>query len=453
MTFQVSNEIERRAARRILRGRGLPTSEVHRMSYAALAAALAGTDETAWRAALEYAAQSVEAARVAKDAPPPVKGRNTVADGPTAPGPKGEGKADGEGQGEGEAGEGEGEGSEAEGQAEGEAQGEGKGKGNGQGGNPPDALEARVRQIIAEAAKSAKPAVDKDAVRQIAKAEAEAAVKAADKPMRLEVILPDETVREVEGTAHYMTPEVLQVLAAKEKAWLPGPAGSGKSTLARQCLMVLGYSDPETGEPAETPKRIHMTGAIETPFQLTGYRSPNNDPATLMTPFRKAWQFGGGFIFDDVDRSNPKALAAFNEALANGHCAFPDGVVKAHPDFRCIATANTFGLGGGTDYVGAARLDKATLDRFCYVEIPYDERQEKAIAAAMDADKGPAWCARVQAVRKACKGLGLKHLVTPRATYKGIRLLQAGMSQARVESATIFAGLDAETLNRVKGAA
>jgi MoxR-like ATPase len=257
---------------------------------------------------------------------------------------------------------------------------------------------------------------------------------------------------ETDDTAHYMMADVLKALAAKCHAWLPGPAGSGKSTLGRQCGTVLGYSDPEPNEPFETAMRIHMTGAIETPFQLTGYRSPNGDPATLMTPFRKAWQFGGLFIFDDVDRSNPKALAAFNEALANGHCAFPDGVVKAHETFLCIATANTFGLGGGTDYVGAARLDKATLDRFVYFEIPYDVRQEKAIARGLDSERGPEWCAFVQKVRAACKSLGLKHLVTPRSTYKGLRLLAAGLERDKVETATVYAGLDSETLARVKGA-
>jgi hypothetical protein len=340
--------------------------------------------------------------------------------------------------------------------------GESDGKGNGQSGSPDasprpadassrpaDALEARVRQIIAEAAAEAKPedekpAIDEDAVRKVA----EDVVRKSCLPSTVKVILPDATERTVEGTAHYRMPLILQALAAKCHLWLPGPAGSGKSTAGRQAFEALGYSEPVPGEDATTPKRIHMSGAIETPFQLTGYRSPSNDPATLMTPFRKAWQYGGAFIFDDVDRSNPKALAAFNEALANGHCAFPDGVIKAHEDFLCIATANTFGLGGGTDYVGAARLDKATLDRFVYIEIPYDENQERAIAGP----DGAEWCAFVQKVRKAVHGLGLKHLVTPRATYKGLRLLAAGMKRAAVETATVYAGLDAETLKRVKGA-
>jgi hypothetical protein len=422
MTFRpfVTNETERKAARKILRGRGLPTSEVHRLSYQALSDRLGDMEESAWRTAVEWAGQHFRPVPGPKDAPSS-----------SVPVPKEQAEAQ----------------AEAEAQAKaGAKDGTGKSKSDGQS---PDALEARVRQIFAEAAAEAKPedekpAIDEDAVRKVA----EDVVRKSCLPSTVKVILPDATERTVEGTAHYRMPLILQALAAKCHLWLPGPAGSGKSTAGRQAFEALGYSEPVPGEDATTPKRIHMSGAIETPFQLTGYRSPQNDPATLMTPFRKAWQYGGAFIFDDVDRSNPKALAAFNEALANGHCAFPDGVVKAHDDFLCIATANTFGLGGGTDYVGAARLDKATLDRFVYIEIPYDENQERAIAGP----DGAEWCAFVQKVRKAVHGLGLKHLVTPRATYKGLRLLAAGMKRAAVEPATVYAGLDAETLKRVKGA-
>jgi MoxR-like ATPase len=256
------------------------------------------------------------------------------------------------------------------------------------------------------------------------------------------------TVREVSGVKNYLFDDVLAALAARQHVWLPGPAGSGKSTLARQCGEALGYSEPEPNESENTPKRIHMTGAIETPFQLLGYVSPNGDARTLFTPFRKAWQYGGLFIFDDVDRSNSKALAAFNEPLANGHCAFPDGVIKMHADCLIVATANTFGLGGSADYVGAARLDKATLDRFVYIEVPYDEKAERLIAGP----DGTEWCLFVQKVRGACRRLGLKHLVTPRATYKGLALMRAGMSRDKVEAATVYAGLDPETITRIRGA-
>jgi cobaltochelatase CobS len=291
-------------------------------------------------------------------------------------------------------------------------------------------LESAILAAV-DAALDARPSVDRDTVEAIVRD----LLKDNVLPPTSITITHRDVQREVTGVRHFMFETVLKTLSAGLHVWLPGPAGSGKSTLARQCGEALGLD-------------VYMTGAIETPFQLLGYVSPNGDERTLHTPFRKAWERGGLFIFDDVDRSNAKALAAFNEALANGFCAFPDGVLKANDAFICGATANTYGLGGGGDYVGASRLDKATLDRFAFIAIPYDEAAEAQIAGR----EGAAWCRYVQTVRKAVDKLGIKHLVTPRSTYRGVRMLAAGLDRDTVERATVYAGLDNETVTRIKGA-
>jgi cobaltochelatase CobS len=38
-----------------------------------------------------------------------------------------------------------------------------------------------------------------------------------------------------------------------------------------------------------------------------------------------------------------------------------------------VATANTFGTGADRVYVGSLQIDGATLDRFAFLEWPYDE--------------------------------------------------------------------------------
>lgn len=418
MTLQVMNETQRRAARRILRGRGLPTSEVHRMSYAALTAALVqhGVGEAEYGDAV--AAEVNGAGR-----PVPGKPEGTPQPGNGADEPSGEGDADGKA----------------------DADGESEADGGKSGGKSDDPLEARVRQLARDEISKAEAKAEKKAPAvskaDVDKAVSEALAERVPQPVRVE--LPGEPPKDVEGVVHFKFPVVLKALAAGTHVWMPGPAGSGKSTLARQVLDALGYS----------ASQIFMTGAIETPYELKGYNSPSGDRSTLLTPLRRSIEAAretgkGAFIFDDVDRSNPKALAAFNELLANGHGSFPDGMVEIPAGWLCIATANTFGLGGGSDYVGAGRLDKATLDRFVFIEIPYDEKCERAIAG----EAGREWCAHVQKVRAACVKLGLKHLVTPRATFKGLKLLAAGMSDADVAAATVYAGLDAETLARVRGA-
>jgi len=70
------------------------------------------------------------------------------------------------------------------------------------------------------------------------------------------------------------------------------------------------------------------------------------------------------FLFDEIDASLPNAVLAFNAALANGYADFPDGMVKRHPRFACIAAANTFGMGADRIYVGRNQLDGADAGPF-----------------------------------------------------------------------------------------
>ena len=244
----------------------------------------------------------------------------------------------------------------------------------------------------------------------------------------------------IDEPTHAVFDDVLKTVSTRAfgkrlHAWLSGPSGSGKSHIAQQVARALGLG-------------YQTTGAIDTPFQLIGFRSPSGDESTLMTPFRRAFENGDVFCWDDVDASNARALVPFNEALSNGVFAFPDRLVRAHPDFVCIATANTWGGGSTADFVGRCKLDGATLTRFVKISVDYDERLERALAGA----EGGAWCERVQSVRRAVRKLGLRILVTPRTTIQGAALLMAGLPQKRVEQMTLFAGLDTDTVSKIEAA-
>ena len=86
---------------------------------------------------------------------------------------------------------------------------------------------------------------------------------------------------------------------------------------------------------------------------------------------------------DEIDNSNPSALLAINSAIGTGdnhYMAFPDGkFYKAHPDFRIIAAANTFGTGADAIYCGRQTLDGASLNRFSTIVIDYDREIEKKV--------------------------------------------------------------------------
>jgi cobaltochelatase CobS len=268
----------------------------------------------------------------------------------------------------------------------------------------------------------------------------DALIVAQCRPAYIEIKTGD-TIKKVEGRTHAKFKDVLTIISTKVQgrrlhAWLAGPSGSGKSYLAKQAADALGLA-------------FYSTGAIQSKYDLIGFVSPTGNEATLRTPFRDAFEYGGVFSWDDCDASDPRAFVAFNEALSNGRFAFPDKCIEQHADFVAVASANTWGNGATSDYVGRNKIDGATLSRFVRVEVGYDEGLERDMVGKDHAT----WALYVQGIRKAVTALGVKVLVTPRATLQGAALLAAGMDRKQVEAMTVFAGLDSETENKLRKAA
>lgn len=87
-------------------------------------------------------------------------------------------------------------------------------------------------------------------------------------------------------------------------------------------------------------------------------------------------------LLDELDNGHPGLLTELNQALALDICAFPDGMVVRHARFRFVTTGNTYGTGGGRQYVGRQALDAATLDRLVTIDVPVDENLETRLALA-----------------------------------------------------------------------
>lgn len=229
--------------------------------------------------------------------------------------------------------------------------------------------------------------------------------------------------------AHAMLPTVLQAVSAGVQPFLVGPAGSGKTTLAEQCAKAL-------------KRPFYMASRVTSEFKLLGFIDAHGK--VVRTAFREAFEHGGTFLLDEVDASDPDAITSFNAALANRVCDFPDGMVVAHKDFNAIAAGNTYGRGADRQYVGRNQLDAATLDRFCVFDVDYDENLELQLAG------DPEWTRYVQRVRKAVEAEKVRHVVSPRASIQGARMLAAGMERAVVEQATVWKGLPTDQRSRVE---
>lgn len=233
------------------------------------------------------------------------------------------------------------------------------------------------------------------------------------------------------GTAHKMLPTIVEAVMADVNPYLVGPAGSGKTTLAKQVAEVLKL-------------KFYSASRVTSEFKLLGYMDANGK--YVRTAFRDAFEYGGLFLWDELDASDSDAMTSFNTALENKFCDFPDGMVQCHKDFRAIAAGNTFGRGADRQYVGRTQLDAATLDRFVDYEVEYDEDLENEVAGNLE------WSTYVQKVRRVVETQQVRHIVSPRASIKGARLLAVGQARETVAYACIWKGLDVNVRRRIEDA-
>lgn len=248
------------------------------------------------------------------------------------------------------------------------------------------------------------------------------------KPLDLRVTT-DKKKRKDLGHQHQLLPDLLQILSTGLNVYLVGPSGAGKTHAARQCAEALGID-------------FYFTGAVASEFKLTGFIDANG--SIVCTEFRKAYEKGGLFLFDELDASYPQAVLAFNAALANDWMDFPGKRVERHANFYCIAAANTFGQGADRSYVGRHQLDAASLDRFVFLDWQYDENLERALAGNDD------WTDKVQRVRKVVQEMKIRHVVSPRASIFGAKLLAKGIDQEKVEATLLWKGLDSQTVLKIQ---
>jgi cobaltochelatase CobS len=232
------------------------------------------------------------------------------------------------------------------------------------------------------------------------------------------------------GVQHRQFPTLLAMAQAQDKdshcppIYLHGPAGTGKTTAARMLAKALDLP-------------FYFNGAIDSEYKLSGFVDAGG--VFRSRPFYDAYSSGGVYLFDELDSSLPSAVLAFNAALANGHADFPVGSVDRHKDCIILAAGNTTLRGDGVaDGYARFEMDAAFRDRFVFLDWQIDEQLESACVPADRQD----WLELVRRARRAVVNLGIaKSDITPRATFAGIALLDAGLGQGDVINATIRKGL------------
>lgn len=281
-----------------------------------------------------------------------------------------------------------------------------------------------MQQAIQQLVQSSAPSLDEARVLELIN---EAIDKQA--PRRVEFVFPDLTTKVVDKQ-HHNFEKLTKLVHRRINTLLIGEAGSGKSSAARKVAEVLGLD-----------YGFISVGMTTTKTEFFGYTDANGK--VVETEFRKRFINGGVFLVDEFDAGNPNVSIALNEPLANRRAAFPDGVFEAHPDFICIAAANTYGNGATAEFTGRNALDKATLDRFTFLDWNIDNEFEATLVSNHN------WLGKVRKIRKAFKDLNIKQPVSTRSAILGSTLIADGFNEAETMEMTIFKGLNETTKNQV----
>lgn len=252
-------------------------------------------------------------------------------------------------------------------------------------------------------------------------------------PRQLQITIKEKTKTLLAEPRHKAFDSIFTWLAMGFHVYCVGPAGTGKTHLFNQLSEAL-------------EKPLFPIGQSLTKYDLSGFKGPTGE--YIGTLLRDAIEAGGLVAIDEGDTWAAAALAFLNTALANKYIAFPDKVITVHQDFQCIIAANTFGRGADPNYIGRNPLDGASLDRFAYEIVDYDEDLEKQLHG------DTAWTRYVQNVRSAVMTLKLPHIVSMRATERCNVASQSNVfTPEQIAFANLWRGLDRDSVLKIKNLA
>lgn len=211
----------------------------------------------------------------------------------------------------------------------------------------------------------------------------------------ISIKINDIEVNRTSEIVHEKFEDICKYTLSDIPTFLVGNAGTGKNYLCKQIADTLKLD-------------FYFTNAVTNEYKITGFIDANG--VYHRSQFHDAFTKGGLFFFDEVDASIPETLVLLNAAIENRYFNFPTGKVDAHPNFRVIAAGNTYGGGADLQFVGRFQLDAASLDRFSFIEIDYDEKIENFIANG-DTDLVDI----IRLFRGIIRALGIRKIVSYRA--------------------------------------
>jgi hypothetical protein len=260
-----------------------------------------------------------------------------------------------------------------------------------------------------------------------------------DNAMRTHIVVDNKETGESKdiGRQHKTFNKLAELINLRMHVYLYGQPGWGKSTAAMKYAEAIGL---QHGFIAMTPQSqdSKVYGFVD----ALGKQS--------QTTFYKLWTEGGVMVIEELDNAPNPLLVSLNNALEQKVADFPGiGMVKAHPDFVCVAAGNTNMRGPVPAFPDRRKIDGSVLDRFVFLKWDEDKDFEESIALSINPD-AQAWIKWVQSIRAHARVEHPGLLVTPRASYKGAELLRSSVfDTAEVAEMALFKDFDRDSVKAI----
>lgn len=155
-----------------------------------------------------------------------------------------------------------------------------------------------------------------------------------------------------------------------QSLWISGPTGCGKSSIVEQVANRLNWP----------LMKVTAFPEMDISSQIGGLRivtdSKTGDTQTVYVhgPLAMAYKYGMIYLLDEYDQLENSCANAFNTVLEGGNLiiAETNEVIKKHPNFRFVVTANSIGQGDTTGMYGGVKMQNtANLDRYMFISTYY----------------------------------------------------------------------------------
>lgn len=155
--------------------------------------------------------------------------------------------------------------------------------------------------------------------------------------------------------------------------FITGPTGSGKTSAVLETCARLNW-------PVQS---LTLSSRFEF-AQLTGHftfaaAAVGEAPQMRFQygPLAVAMKYGHVLVLNEVDLADAGELAGLNDILEGRPLVLAENageIIHPHPMFRVICTANSSGAGDNSGrYVGVQQQNLAFMDRFRFLEVPYQD--------------------------------------------------------------------------------